>query len=188
MKYDVSGKSFTDIMNISIKELESMSRSDVAKVTSRLVSVANKRIRRMERSGFKIKNIRFSINALEKEDILQEFKFVKNFLNDKRYSIRGQKEIIKKINQKLEEKGYKKIKSSELFWDIYDRLIDESKLFEKFNLKCVELDFDDDEEEVEKLNVGKTLPVCIIIKDGKEKTRIIGEKSLKELEDLIEII
>ena len=62
------------------------------------------------------------------------------------------------------------------------------KLFEKFNLKYVELDFDDDEEEVEKLNVGKTLPVCIIIKDGKEKTRIIGEKSLKELEDLIEII
>ena len=62
------------------------------------------------------------------------------------------------------------------------------KLFEKFNLKCVELDFDDDEEEVEKLNVGKTLRVCIIIKDGKEKTRIIGEKSLKELEDLIEII
>ena len=37
MKYDVSGKSFTDIMNISIKELQSMSRSDVAKVTSRLV-------------------------------------------------------------------------------------------------------------------------------------------------------
>ena len=62
------------------------------------------------------------------------------------------------------------------------------KLFEKFNLKYVELDFDDDEEEVEKLNVGKTLPVCIIIKDGKEKTRISGEKSLKELEDLIEII
>ena len=139
MKYDVSGKSFTDIMNISIKELQSMSRSDVAKVTSRLVSVANKRIRRMERSGFKIKNIRFSINALEKEDILQEFKFVKNFLNDKRYSIRGQKEIIKKINQKLEEKGYKKITSSELFWDIYDRLIDESKLFEKFKYETWEV-------------------------------------------------
>ena len=82
MKYDVSGKSFTDIMNISIKELESMSRSDVAKVTSRLVSVANKRIRRMTNSGYKISKDYFSINALEKEDIIQEFKDVKNFLND----------------------------------------------------------------------------------------------------------
>ena len=70
MKYDVSGKSFSDIMNISIKELQSMSRSDVAKVTSRLVSVANKRIRRMIKSGFKIKNFHFSINALAKDDII----------------------------------------------------------------------------------------------------------------------
>ena len=139
MKYDVSGKSFTDIMNISIKELQSMSRSDVAKVTSRLVSVANKRIRRMVKSGFKIKNFHFSINALAKEDIIQEFKELKNFLNDKRYSIKGQKEIIKKINQKLEEKGYEKIKNSSQFWDIYDRLIDESKLFEKFKYQTWEV-------------------------------------------------
>lgn len=132
MKYDVSGKTFTDIMNISIKELQSMSRSDVAKVTSRLVSVANKRIRRMVKSGFKIKNIRFSINALEKSDIIQEFKELKSFLNDKRYSIKGQKEIIKKINQKLEEKGFEKIKNSAMFWDIYERLVDESELYEKF--------------------------------------------------------
>ena len=139
MKYDVSGKTFADIMNISIKELRSMSRSDVAKVTSRLVSVANKRIRRMIKSGFKIKNIRFSINALAKEDIIQEFKELKSFLNDKRYSIKGQKEIIKKINQKLEEKGYEKIKNSSQFWDIYDRLIDESKLFEKFKYQTWEV-------------------------------------------------
>ena len=139
MKYDVSGKSFTDIMNISIKELQSMSRSDVAKVTSRLVSVANKRIRRMIKSGFKIKNFHFSINALEKSEIIQEFKELKSFLNDKRYSIKGQKEIIKKINQKLEEKGYDKIKNSSQFWDIYDRLIDESKLFEKFKYQTWEV-------------------------------------------------
>ena len=75
----------------------------------------------MTKSGFKIKNIRFSINALEKSDIIQEFKELKSFLNDKRYSIKGQKQIIKKINQKLEEKGYEKIKNSSQFWDIYDK-------------------------------------------------------------------
>lgn len=61
------------------------------------------------------------------------------------------------------------------------------KVFEKLNVTYKELDFDDDEEEVEKLKVGTTLPVCILLKDGKEVTRIIGEKSLKELENIIEM-
>ena len=61
------------------------------------------------------------------------------------------------------------------------------EIFEKLNVAYKELDFDDDEEEVEKLKVGTTLPVCILLKDGKEVTRIIGEKSLKELENIIEM-
>ena len=44
----------------------------------------------MTNSGYKISKDYFSINALEKEDIIQEFKDVKNFLNDKRYSVKGQ--------------------------------------------------------------------------------------------------
>ena len=84
MKYDVSGKSFTDIMNISIKELESMSRSDVANVTSRLVSVANKRIRRMTKSGYKISKDYFSINALDISIALSPLKLNKITLSPSR--------------------------------------------------------------------------------------------------------
>ena len=173
MKYDVSGKSFTDIMNISIKELESMSRSDVAKVTSRLVSVANKRIRRMTKSGYKISKDYFSINALEKEDIIQEFKDVKNFLNDKRYSVKGQKEIIKKINQKLEEKGYQKIKNSSQFWDIYDRLIDESRLFEKFRYQTWEViqEYIETNDDIDFSEIKKLAKKEILIKNEKRRQR-----------------
>ena len=43
------------------------------------------------------------------------------------------------------------------------------------------LDYDLDEEEVEKYNIGDILPVVIFIKDNKEIKRIIGEKTKKEI-------
>lgn len=50
----------------------------------------------------------------------------------------------------------------------------------------VELDFDIDEEEVDQLNIGHTLPVCILIKNNQEVKRIIGEKKTKEIEKIFE--
>lgn len=45
----------------------------------------------------------------------------------------------------------------------------------------ISLDYDLDEDEVSKYNVGEILPVVIFIKDGKELKRIIGEKNKKEI-------
>jgi len=56
----------------------------------------------------------------------------------------------------------------------------------KNNVTFQELDFDDDEDEIEKYNIGKTLPVFIALKDDKEVLRIVGEKSEKELNKLLE--
>lgn len=53
------------------------------------------------------------------------------------------------------------------------------------NNKYISLDYDMDEEEVNKYNVGDILPVVILIKDDKEIKRIIGEKSKKEILDEI---
>ena len=39
-----------------------------------------------------------------------------------------------------------------------------------------------DEEEVEKYNPGKVLPVFIFLKDDKEIDRLVGEVSYEELE------
>ena len=53
------------------------------------------------------------------------------------------------------------------------------------NNEYISLDYDMDEEEVNKYNVGDILPVVVLIKDDKEIKRIIGEKSKKEILDEI---
>lgn len=57
---------------------------------------------------------------------------------------------------------------------------------EEYKLEIKSLDLDFDEEEVKEYNVGDTLPVIIVNKDGKEIKRIIGEKSYQELKSLLE--
>jgi len=52
------------------------------------------------------------------------------------------------------------------------------------NLKINTLDYDFDEEEVQKLNVGKILPVIIKYEEELEK-RLIGEKTYEEIEEFI---
>lgn len=52
------------------------------------------------------------------------------------------------------------------------------------NLEIKKFDYDFDEEEVKKLNVGKILPVIITNKDGEEK-RLIGEKTYDEIKEFL---
>lgn len=57
------------------------------------------------------------------------------------------------------------------------------------NHEYVSLDYDLDEEEVEKYNVGEILPVVIFEDNGKEIKRIVGEKNKKEiLEEVSDIL
>jgi thiol-disulfide isomerase/thioredoxin len=56
------------------------------------------------------------------------------------------------------------------------------KVFKNYpDIDIIDYDFDEDEEEIKKYDIGTTLPVLIIYKDNKEITRIIGEKSKKQL-------
>lgn len=50
----------------------------------------------------------------------------------------------------------------------------------------VDYDLDLDEEEVLKYNVGETVPVVIIEKNNQELTRLIGEKTKKEIIEVME--
>ena len=47
-------------------------------------------------------------------------------------------------------------------------------------------DFDDDTEAIKPYHIGSILPVFIILEDGVERLRIIGEKSKKELHDIFQ--
>lgn len=54
------------------------------------------------------------------------------------------------------------------------------------NIETINLDYDMDEDEVKKYNVGDVLPVFIFYKDDKEVKRIVGETNEEELLKIIE--
>ena len=53
----------------------------------------------------------------------------------------------------------------------------------KYEIETLNLDYDMDEDEVVKYNVGDILPVFIFFDGDKEITRVIGEVSEKEMLD-----
>ena len=54
------------------------------------------------------------------------------------------------------------------------------------SLDIEELDYDFDEEEVKKYDIGNILPVVIAVKDNQEIERLIGEKTKEEIYEFIE--
>lgn len=60
------------------------------------------------------------------------------------------------------------------------------ELAKKYQFELNEYDYDMDSDIVAKYNVGDILPVVILIDNDKEIIRIIGEKSEKELDKVIE--
>lgn len=56
------------------------------------------------------------------------------------------------------------------------------------NIEYINYDYDLDEENIIKYNIGEIVPVVIFEKDNIEIKRIIGEKSKKEILDIMEKI
>lgn len=54
------------------------------------------------------------------------------------------------------------------------------------NIIIEELDYDYDEDEVSKYNVGTKLPILIFLDGDREITRLIGEKNYKEIKEIVE--
>lgn len=62
-----------------------------------------------------------------------------------------------------------------------------NQIQEKYKLNIIEYDYDLHHEEVTQYQIGKILPVIIIVDEkGQEIKRIVGELSLKKLEQQIE--
>ena len=60
-----------------------------------------------------------------------------------------------------------------------------NKIKEEYDIETVELDYDFDEEEVKKYNIGKILPVFIFFKGDKEIGRLNGEHKKEEFDKII---
>ena len=63
-----------------------------------------------------------------------------------------------------------------------------NELSKNWNINIEEYDYDMDTEIVSKYKIGDILPVVIVMNNDQELTRIIGEKSKKELNKIFENI
>lgn len=115
--YDVSGKSIRDIMNIAEGDFLSFSEKEQKAVTSRLVSAANKRVRRFIKATGQQVNLKsytsegkFSVKGKTKKggELVHEFKRVKEFLSRKTSSVRGYKNFKKKLEEESKYVGSRK--------------------------------------------------------------------------------
>lgn len=62
-----------------------------------------------------------------------------------------------------------------------------NEMQKNYEFEAIDLDYDMDEEEVSKYQVGDILPVFIFYKDtGEEVCRMIGEHSYQEMKEKIE--
>ena len=63
---------------------------------------------------------------------------------------------------------------------VWDKIMDNYP-----NIDIISYDLDMDSDEVEKYNVGSTLPVIIFYKNENECKRLIGEKKYEDIEEII---
>ena len=130
--FDVTGKSIRDIMNIAEGDFLSLTEKEQKAVTSRLVSAANKRVRRFVKSVGEV-NLKsytsegkFSVKGKTKKggELAHEFNRVKEFLSRKTSSIRGYKQFKKKLNEESKYVGSRKDLDDEEGIDTTDYDID----------------------------------------------------------------
>ncbi len=63
-----------------------------------------------------------------------------------------------------------------------------NKVLKEYEIETINLDYDLDEEEVQKYTPGNILPVFIFYDNNKEIKRIVGEKSEKEMLEIVRSI
>lgn len=92
-----SGKKVSDLAALKAEEIAGMDRSELAEVVSRLSSAANKRVKRLEQSGFKATadretgGRRFSTRGKDKDALIMEYQRVRDFMSKKSTTVSGAK-------------------------------------------------------------------------------------------------
>lgn len=181
--YDVTGKSIRDIMNIAEGDFLSFTEREQKAITSRLVSAANKRVRRFVKSIGEV-NLKsytsegkFSVKGKTKKsgELAHEFKRVKEFLSRKTSSVRGYKDFKKKLEEESKYVGSRKDLEEQDLTD-YDIDFETGEIIEPYKS---EEDFEDFE-----LSTGD---VWQAVDDTLEDSRSELEKGIVyEIHDLVQ--
>lgn len=134
---NIKGLKITDIMDMDWNDLNKLTPQEMKQVTSRLVSAANKRIKRLEKAprgtesfAYQVveeRGRKFSVRGKNTNQLRNEFKNVRAFLKYKTSTTKGWKEYREKMEQRVSgatggesqqwsERTWKK------FWKVYRRM------------------------------------------------------------------
>ena len=141
---NVSGMKISDILNMDLEKFNAMDAADLKAVTNRLVSAANKRLRRIEASGTPSPAYRsvmksggvFSTQGKDLNALRAEYVRLKNFYESKTSTVRGAKKTQKENLEALRKKGVNATQeqADEMF-RLYERLKELDKSVEMKNIK-----------------------------------------------------
>lgn len=93
-------------LTLTGKDLQKLSRRDLAKVVSTVASAANKRIKRASKAGQPIEDTidKFSVAGKNKHELMKEFTRARNFMGKPELSLEGQKKLARDTAKGLAEK------------------------------------------------------------------------------------
>ena len=128
----VSGKSTSELLNMSSGDVSNLTRSQLAQVVSRIASAANKRIRGLQEAGIESPAYervvesggKISTKGKNLNQLRSEFLRAKQFMDAKTSSVSGYKKVINNTAKKLLEAGVINANASNVqdLLKIYDRL------------------------------------------------------------------
>ncbi len=112
---DIKGLSIKNIIEMDYSDIRSLTRQELAEVTSRLVSVTNKRLRIIEKSTLgespayknfisRTGDTRLSVKGKSQGQLQHVFTEAKHFLTLKTSTVRGYRRIIKNAQKTIADK------------------------------------------------------------------------------------
>lgn len=119
-----------DILSMGLKEFNKLTSSDLRSLTTKLVSAANKRVKRFELSGEKSPALsrveqegKFSIRGKNFNEVRSEFARAKRFLESETGNLRGARRIRTRVTENLAKSGVD-ISPDQYnrFFDAYEKL------------------------------------------------------------------
>lgn len=111
-KFSVSGKSVSDLVNLSATQIKNLNRRELSIVVSRLSSAANKRLKRFEKAGIEtpatravMKKGKFSVKGKDLKQLRTEYKRVKGFLTSETGTRKGYNNFLQRLKNAFASAG-----------------------------------------------------------------------------------
>lgn len=111
---NLNGVSIDELTNLSATQIKQYDRKNLAKIVTKLSSAANKRVKRLEKSGYNTPALRrsyrgehFGSKGKNLKQLRSEYKRVSSFLKSETSTVKGYKAFLNRLSKKFNEKGVK---------------------------------------------------------------------------------